>query len=129
MWSLLLKKKINFFLENSFDVKGTREFLASKEVAMRAIKLTDEIIEDKKEEQRRTVFTNKNVMEINFLDECPSPKRKSTKLPGKRTISPRKSRKSHKKLGDNEIIKKKLLSDKKLIKLKEKKMKKIHGKK
>ena len=124
-----IKEKNKFFLENSFDVKGTREFLASKEVAMRAIKLTDEIIEDKKEEQRRTVFTNKNVMEINFLDECPSPKRKSAKLPGKRTISPRKSRKSHKKLGDNEIIKKKLLSDKKLIKLKEKKMKKNSRKK
>ena len=97
---------------------------------MRAIKLTDEIIEDKKEEQRRTVFTNKNLLGLNFLDECPRPtKRKSAKVSGKRTISPRKSRKSHKKIGDNEIINTKLLSDKKLIKIKEKKMKKNSRKK
>ena len=121
-----IKEKNKFFLENSFDVKGTREFLASKEVAMRAIKLNDEIIEEKK----RTAFTNKNLLGLNFLDECPSPtKRKSAKVSGKRTISPRKSRKSHKKIGDNEIIKTKLLSDKKLIKIKEKKMKKNSKKK
>ena len=121
-----IKEKNKFFLENSFDVKGTREFLASKEVAMRAIKLNDEIIEEKK----RTAFTNKNLLGLNFLDECPRPtKRKSAKVSGKRTISPRKSRKSHKKIGDNEIINTKLLSDKKLIKIKEKKMKKNSKKK
>ena len=41
-----IKKKKRFIIENVFDLKGTREFLASKEVAMRVIKLNDEIIED-----------------------------------------------------------------------------------
>ena len=41
-----IKQKKKFILENSFDIKGTTEFLASKEVAMRVIKLNDEIIED-----------------------------------------------------------------------------------
>ena len=43
-----IKPKKRFILQNSFDIKGTREFLASKEVAMRAIKLNDEIIEEDK---------------------------------------------------------------------------------
>ena len=43
-----IKQKKRFILENAFDLKGTREFLASKEVAMRVIKLNDEIIEDNK---------------------------------------------------------------------------------
>jgi hypothetical protein len=43
-----IKQKKKFILENSFDIKGTREFLASKEVAMRVIKLNDEIIEEDK---------------------------------------------------------------------------------
>lgn len=41
-----IKQKKRFIIENVFDLKGTREFLASKEVAMRVIKLNDEIIED-----------------------------------------------------------------------------------
>ena len=43
-----IKQKKKFIIENSFDIKGTREFLASKEVAMRVIKLNDEIIEEDK---------------------------------------------------------------------------------
>ena len=43
-----IKQKNRFILQNSFDIKGTREFLASKEVAMRVIKLNDEIIEEDK---------------------------------------------------------------------------------
>ena len=43
-----IKQKKKFILENSFDIKGTRKFLASKEVAMRVIKLNDEIIEEDK---------------------------------------------------------------------------------
>ena len=43
-----IKQKNKFFIKNAFDLKGTREFLASKEVAMRVIKLNDEIIEDDK---------------------------------------------------------------------------------
>ena len=43
-----IKQKNRFIIENVFDLKGTREFLASKEVAMRVIKLNDEIIEDDK---------------------------------------------------------------------------------
>ena len=41
-----IKQKKRFIIQNVFDLKGTREFLASKEVAMRVIKLNDEIIED-----------------------------------------------------------------------------------
>ena len=41
-----IKQKKRFIIENVFDLKGTREFLASKEVAMRVIKLNDEIIEN-----------------------------------------------------------------------------------
>ena len=40
-----IKQKKRFIIQNVFDLKGTREFLASKEVAMRVIKLNDEIIE------------------------------------------------------------------------------------
>ena len=43
-----IKQKKKFIIEDSFDIKGTREFLASKEVAMRVIKLNDEIIEEDK---------------------------------------------------------------------------------
>lgn len=43
-----IKQKDRFIFKNSYDIKGTREFLASKEVAMRAIKLNDEIIEEEK---------------------------------------------------------------------------------
>ena len=64
-----IKQKNKFFIESSFDVNGTREFLASKEIAMRSIKLNDEINENNKDN------TNKL---------------------GKNTLSPRKSRKSHK---------------------------------
>lgn len=119
-----IKQKNKFFIENSFDVKGTREFLASKEVAMRSIKLNDEIIEEVKE-QRNKNYTNKNLLKINFMEECDSPtknKRRISKDPGKRTISPRKSRKSHNLKSNKEIYNKDILLDKKLIKLK--KMKK-----
>ena len=62
-----IKQKNKFFIESSFDVNGTREFLASKEVAMRAIKLNDEIIEEKKEnEVKMSCFTNKNLMKIDI---------------------------------------------------------------
>jgi hypothetical protein len=53
-----IKQKNKFFIENSFDSKGTREFLASKEVAMRVIKLDDEI---RPEKNRRKSKTNKNL--------------------------------------------------------------------
>ena len=53
-----IKQKNKFFIENSFDSRGTREFLASKEVAMRVIKLDDEI---KPENTRRKSKTNKNL--------------------------------------------------------------------
>ena len=43
-----IKQKNRFIIKNSFDIKETREFLASKEVAMRVIKLNDEIVEEDK---------------------------------------------------------------------------------
>ena len=97
-----IKKKQRFFIEDSFDVKGTREFLASKEVAMRVIKLNDDIVEQNKN------FTNKELLTLDFpkLDNNMN-KRKSHKTEGKRTISPRKSRKSQQKM--------KLISNKQII--------------
>ena len=59
-----IKQKKRFIIENVFDLKGTREFLASKEVAMRVIKLNDEIIEDIKkndEDSDIKVIYNTNV--------------------------------------------------------------------
>ena len=123
-----IKQKNKFFIESSFDVNGTREFLASKEVAMRAIKLNDEIIEEKKEKKKKmSCFTNKNLMKIdidNYNNDVI--KKKSTKNANKRTISPRKSRK-------NEKIKMKLDEDfspkKNTIKPKKKSNKKVKFKK
>ena len=100
-----IKQKNKFFIENSFDNKGTIEFLASKEIAMRAIKLNDEIIE----EQKNNGLTHKN--SLNFIDididlRNHMKKNKSTKAAGKGTISPRKSRKNNKKIvSDNQLIK------------------------
>ena len=59
-----IKQKKRFIIQNVFDLKGTREFLASKEVAMRVIKLNDEIIEDIKkndEDSDIKVIYNTNV--------------------------------------------------------------------
>jgi hypothetical protein len=102
-----IKQKNKFVIESSFDVNGTREFLASKEVAMRAIRLNDEIIEENKVNRvSKNCLTNKNLIKINisnFNDNII--KKKSNKIENekKATISPRKSRKSAKirmKLGE-----------------------------
>lgn len=55
-----IKQKNRFILQNSFDTKGTREFLASKEVAMRVIKLNDEIIEEDKKNNEDFVIKGIN---------------------------------------------------------------------
>ena len=97
-----IKQKDKFYLENSFDAKGTREFLASKEVAMRVIKLDDEI---KPEENRRVSVTNKNLLVINRSgngNENGNAIKHSSKT-HKNTISPRKSRKSHNKKMNKEF--------------------------
>ena len=99
-----IKQKNKFFIENSFDVNGTREFLASKEVAMRTIKLNDEIIDvNTNILVTKNNYTNKNLIKLdyNFKEEN---KRKSMKTAGNNTISPRKSRKSHKIRIDKELI-------------------------
>ena len=112
-----IKQKKRFFIENSFDNKGTREFLASKEVAMRVIKLNDEIIE----EQKNNHLTNKNLLKLNFInadenENLPNniKRNKSSKTAGKRNNIPRKSKKTNKKV----------VSDHQLIKLENKKTKK-----
>lgn len=53
-----IKQKKKFIIENSFDIKGTREFLASKEVAMRVIKLNDEIMEDVKKNEEDSDYND-----------------------------------------------------------------------
>ena len=87
-----IKQKNKFFLESSFDAKGTREFLASKEIAMKSIKLNDEIIENKKGK------TNKNLVNLKLLNfqDNEIKKKETPKTVKKSTISPRKSRKSQK---------------------------------
>jgi hypothetical protein len=94
-----IKQKNKFFIENSFDSKGTREFLASKEVAMRVIKLDDEI---RPEKNRRKSKTNKNLF---FMKENENENniKKSVKPSHKNTMSPRKTRKSHNKKMNKEF--------------------------
>ena len=89
-----IKQKNKFFIEDTFNYMGTMEFLASKEVAMRVIKLDDEIEES-------------NVKKKNFLqlDDVFSPNNKrykSSKSAGKNTISPKKSRKKLKSMNCEE---------------------------
>ena len=102
-----IKQKNKFVIESSFDVNGTREFLASKEVAMRAIRLNDEIIEENKMSRvSKNCLTNKNLIKINISNFNENEiKKKSYKIENekKATISPRKSRKIAKirmKLGE-----------------------------
>jgi hypothetical protein len=92
-----IKQKKRFFIENSFDNKGTIQFLASKEIAMRVIKLDDEIIDKNKN------ITNKNLQKMNFLDIDENTyynlkNHRSSKAAGRRTISPRKSRNNNNKI-------------------------------
>jgi hypothetical protein len=87
-------------MENSFDFKGTREFLASKEVAMRVIRLNDEIVEEKKNNKE---CSQKNLLALDFYYYQENYKNnKSSKTTGKYSLSPRKPRKKNKKLSLNE---------------------------
>ena len=87
-----IKQKNKFFIQSAFDANGTREFLASKEVAMREIKINDEIIEGNLTNLKKVKFDSNNKIEF----ENNKNKYSSKMTNGKRTISPRKSRKSHK---------------------------------
>ena len=87
-----IKNKNKFILQNSFDIKGTREFLASKEVAMRAIKLSDEIIEeDKKNDDDSDIYNIYNTNIDNELRKSKKDVRK--KIPSVQTKSKFKSNK------------------------------------
>ena len=116
-----IKQKKKFFIENSFDNKGTREFLASKEIAMRVIKLDDEIIDKNinKKKNKNKNLTNKDIIKLEFMDIDDNTynnleNHKSSKAAGKRTISPRKSRKTSKRI----------ISQKDILKIENKKTKK-----
>ena len=115
-----IKQKNKFFIENSFDVKGTKEFLASKEVAMRAIKLNEEIIEDKKINNEDFIKNNNYLKSDIFENEK---KQKCSKVTRKRTISPRKSRKRCKIISDKDIQFDEKLTCQKEIKKSNKKIK------
>lgn len=100
-----IKQKNRFYIENAFDAKGTREFLASKEVAMRAIKLDDEIEENNIKKKENSI-TQKNLLQLDLMNSSKSTKKnKSSKTAGKRTLSPKKSRKKSKRknLEENDI--------------------------
>lgn len=94
-----IKQKKKFYIEDSFDNKGARKFLASKEVAMRVIKLNDELNIECKNQKEHSI-TNKNVMNLDLMNihENIEKKHKSSKIAGKRTVSPRKSRKKVKRM-------------------------------
>ena len=95
-----IKQKNKFYMENSFDFKGTREFLASKEVAMRVIRLNDEIVEEKK--NNKECF-QQNLLALDFYYYQENYKNnKSSKTTGKYSLSPRKPRKKSKKSSLNE---------------------------
>ena len=98
-----IKQKNKFIFQNSFDIKGTREFLASKEVAMRAIKLNDEIIEEDKRNEFNSDYKDIYLTNINNIDKI------KNRIPKK--IS-------------NVQIKKKSKSNKELLELNMKKFKK-----
>ena len=115
-----IKQKNKFFIENSFDVKGTKEFLASKEVAMRAIKLNEEILEDKKINNKYFIKNNNYLKSDIFENEK---KQKCSKVTRKRTISPRKSRKRCKIISDKDIQFDEKLTCQKEIKKSNKKIK------
>ena len=114
-----IKQKNKFFIEDSFDAKGTREFLASKEVAMRVIKLNDEIIEDKINTKEYSVSQN-NLIKLDR--DIPDAKHQSNKIINKRTISPRKSRKKNKLKSDKDLFLNENYSEKKNIEKVQKKI-------
>ena len=92
-----IKEKNKFFVKSAFDANGTREFLASKEVAMQEIKLSDEIIEVNQKSSKKVKFDSNNINE-NENNKI------NTKTTGKRTVSPRKARKSQKLKSSTHLI-------------------------
>lgn len=94
-----IRQKDKFFIENSFDVRGSREFLASKEVAMREIKLNDEIVVKKKKHKE---CSEPNLLPLGFNYYQENYKNnKSSKITGQYSISPRKTRKKNTKISLN----------------------------
>ena len=87
-----IKQKNRFIIENVFDLKGTREFLASKEVAMRVIKLNDEIIEDDKIDYEDSDIRDKYNTNIdsNLGDHKKKVKKKISTIPIKSKFSSNK---------------------------------------
>ena len=61
-----IKQKNRFIIKNSFDIKETREFLASKEVAMRVIKLNDEIVEEDKRNEFDSYYKDIYSSNVNY---------------------------------------------------------------
>ena len=112
-----IKQKKRFILENAFDLKGTREFLASKEVAMRVIKLNDEIIEDDKIDYEDSDIRDKYNTNIdsNLGDHKKKVKKKISTIPIKSKFSSnkelfldldlRKVKKEFKKINDKMSLK------------------------
>ena len=76
-----IKQKKRFIIQNVFDLKGTREFLASKEVAMRVIKLNDEIIEDIKKNDEDSDI--KDIYNTNVGDNMDNLRKKVSAIPVK----------------------------------------------
>ncbi len=57
-----IKQKKKFFMQDFFDINGTNDFIASKELALKKIELNDEILIEKKEK------INNNIKSISDKD-------------------------------------------------------------
>ena len=96
-----IKQKNKFFIEDTFNAKGSREFLSSKEIAMRVIILNDEIEKDNVNKKEKSI-KQKSHLQLNNLISLNKKRHKSSKITGKRTISPKKSRKKVKSMNFEE---------------------------
>ena len=58
-----IKQKKRFIIQDSFDIRGSKNFLKAKEEAMMEIKLDDEILEEIKAENKNKYNTNSSFVE------------------------------------------------------------------
>jgi len=100
-----IKKKNRFFIKNTFDAKGAREFLTSKEIAMGEIKLNDEIVEENNINKKEYSTIQKNFLQLDLMYSSKSIKNsKSSIMTAKEEISSKKSKKKVKRKSLEENI-------------------------
>ena len=92
-----IKQRKQFIIDDIFDLKGTKEFLASKDVAMETIHLEDEIIDQKKIENTINTVISENDSKNNACI-----KEKNNKK-AKYNFSPKKDNNCNKKYINTEL--------------------------